>query len=156
MSKADRYSASVWFVLCVFVSYLSYKLGMGSLHEPGPGFVFFWTAIIVAVLSLAVVVKSFKKKLGENEGEERLLNMRGTKKVVLVLIALLLYALLFEMVGFVILTFLLLVFLLKAIEKKTWLLTLLVGISVTAASYLVFETALQSQLPKGLLGPIGF
>jgi putative tricarboxylic transport membrane protein len=156
MSKADRYSASVWFLLSVFVSYQAHKLGMGSLYEPGPGFVFFWTAIIVALLSLAVVIKSFAERSREEEKEGPSLTKTGVKKVVLVLIALFLYALLLEWVGFIVVTLLLLVYLLWAIEKKPWSLTLLVGVALTAAAYLVFETALQSQLPKGLLGRLGF
>ena len=156
MSRADRYSASVWFLLSVFVSYQSYKLGMGSLHEPGPGFVFFWTAVIVALLSLAVVVQSFIGKTGEKEKEEAVWMKEGGRKVGLALIALFLYAVLFEWVGFVIVTLLLMVFFLRVIEKKPWWLTLLTGVTITVAAYLVFEAALQSNLPKGLLEHLGF
>lgn len=156
MSRVDRYSASVWLLLSVFVSYQSYKLGMGSLHEPGPGFVFFWTAVIVGLLSLAVVVQSFVGKPGEKEKEEAVLMKAGAGKVILVLIALFLYALLLEWVGFIIVTLLLMVFLLRVIEKKPWWLTLLTGVTITVAAYLVFETALQSNLPKGLLEHLGF
>jgi putative tricarboxylic transport membrane protein len=150
MSKADRYSAFVWFIFSVLASHQSYKLGMGSLHQPGPGFVFFWTATIVALLSLAVVLRSFVEK-PEEEGKNRLPGSVGAKKALFVLIALFLYALLLERVGFVLVTFLLLLFLLRTIEKKPWWLSLLAGVAITAATYFVFETALQSQLPKGLL-----
>ena len=156
MSRADRYSASVWFLLSVFVSYQSYKLGMGSLHEPGPGFVFFWTAVVVGLLSLAVVVQSFVGKAGEEENEGRILTKTGAKKVTLVVIALFLYALLLERAGFVIVTLLLMMFLLRVIEKKPWWLTFLAGVTITVVAYLVFETALQSNLPKGLLEYMGF
>lgn len=156
MSKADRFSASVWFIFSLLVSYFSYKLGMGSLHQPGPGFVFFWTAIIVAMLSLAVVVMSFVEKSKKEEKEGHIFRIAGVKKVALVVMALLLYTLFMELAGFIIITLLLLVFLLRVIEKKTWLLALSVGVTVTTLSYLVFETVLQCQLPKGLLEHIGF
>ena len=156
MNKADRFSASVWFIFSLFVSYFSYKLGMGSLRQPGPGFVFFWTAIIVAMLSLAVVVMSFVEKPKKEEKEGHIFRIVGVKKVALVVIALLLYTLFMESAGFIIMTLLLLVFLLRVIEKKTWLLALSVGVTVTTLSYLVFETVLQCQLPKGLLEYIGF
>jgi putative tricarboxylic transport membrane protein len=156
MSRADRYSASFWFLLSVFVSYQSYKLGMGSLHEPGPGFVFFWTAVIVGLLSLAVVVQSFIEKAGDEENEGRIFTKGGARKVILVIIALFLYALLLERLGFVIMTLLLMLFLLRVIEKKPWRLALLTGITITIVAYLVFEMALQSNLPKGLLEHVGF
>jgi putative tricarboxylic transport membrane protein len=143
MSRVDRYSASAWFLLSVFVSYQSYKLGMGSLRVPGPGFVFFWTAVIVG-------------KPGEKEKEGAVLMKAGAGKVIRVLIALFLFALLLEWVGFVIVTLLLMVFLLRVIEKKPWWLTLLTGVTITVAAYLVFETALQSNLPKGMLEHLGF
>jgi putative tricarboxylic transport membrane protein len=156
MSKADRYSASFWFLLCVFLSYESYKLGMGSLHEPGPGFVFFWTTVVVALLSLSVVIRSFvgKPKKKENEGSAPA--TEGTKKVIFVLIALFFYAVLIEWVGFIIVTLLLMVFLLRVVEKKPWWLTLVAGVTITGVAYLVFETALQSHLPQGVLERLGF
>jgi hypothetical protein len=53
--------------------------------------------------------------------------------------------------GFLIVTLLLFLFLLGVIEKKRWPFAVLVSLIVTVASYLVFEIALQSQLPKGLM-----
>jgi putative tricarboxylic transport membrane protein len=154
MSKADQWSGSVWFIFSLFACYLSYKLGLGTVHQPGPGFVFFWTAIVVAVLSLVVVVKSFAEE--PTEEKKVYFTTSGVRKTVLVLLALFLYGLLLEWAGFIVMTLLLLIFLLRAIEKKTWLFTLLMSLTATALSYLLFETALQSQLPKGLLEYLRF
>jgi putative tricarboxylic transport membrane protein len=156
MSKSDRYSASFWFLLCVFLAYESYKLGMGSLHEPGPGFVFFWTTVVVGLLSLTVVIRSFVGKTTEEEKGSSPPLKGGTKKVVFVLIALFLYAVLLEWVGFIIVTLLLMIFLMRVVEKKPWWLTLVAGVTITGVAYLVFETALQSHLPQGVLERLGF
>jgi uncharacterized membrane protein YeaQ/YmgE (transglycosylase-associated protein family) len=56
-----------------------------------------------------------------------------------------------ESVGFILVTLLFFIFILKIIEKKGWFYTVFVGVVVTVISYLIFETWLQSQLPKGLL-----
>ena len=152
MGKADRISGSFWFIFSVFISYESYKLGLGGLRHPGPGFFFFWTGIVTAILSLVVIVRSFKKRPGE--GEEANPSIFGTwnrTKLVLVLASLFLYALLMEWLGFLIVTLLLFIFLLGAIEKKRWPIVVLVSLIVTALSYLIFEVGLQSQLPKGPL-----
>ena len=77
-------------------------------------------------------------------------------KVALVLLSLFLYVGLVERLGFVPVTLLLFLFLLAVIEKKKWSFALLVSVIVTALSYLVFETALESQLPKGLLESLRF
>jgi len=66
------------------------------------------------------------------------------------------YALLMETIGFVLITLLLFIYLLGIIEKKSWFYTIFVSIVVTVISYLIFETWLQSQLPKGLLAFLRF
>ena len=150
MAKADRISGSFWFVVSVFISYESYKLGLGTLHQPGPGFFFFWTGIVTAILSLTVIVRSLRKP-SPDEATESIFGKWNITKLVLVLLSLFLYALVIERLGFLIATLLLFFFLLGVIEKKRWWFTVSVSLIVTVLSYLVFEVGLQSQLPKGLL-----
>jgi putative tricarboxylic transport membrane protein len=156
--KADRVSGLFWLIFSAFVSYASYKLGLGSLHQPGPGFLFFWTGIVTAILSVIVVLMSLRKP--SSEGAQEPVFGKGGKghvtKIVLVLLALLLYALLMEPLGFLIVTLLFFLFLLGVVEKKKWLFAVVVSLIVTTVSYLVFETGLQSQLPKGILDFLRF
>ncbi|HUL32079.1 MAG TPA: tripartite tricarboxylate transporter TctB family protein [Thermodesulfobacteriota bacterium] len=153
--RADRASGLFWLIFSVFVSYQSYELGMGTLHQPGPGFLFFWIGIVTAILALIVVLMSLKKPSPEAI-QERLFGKGHVTKIVLVLLSLFLYALLIERLGFLIVTLLFFIFLLGVIEKKKWLSTVSISLIVTAVSYLVFETGLQSQLPKGLLDFLRF
>jgi putative tricarboxylic transport membrane protein len=150
MGRADRISGLFWFLFSVFVSFESYRLGLGILNQPGPGFFFFWTGIAVAILSLVVILRSFGTQVPE-EDKEAPTGRRTATKVILVLVALFLYAVLMEWLGFLIVTLLLFVFLLGVIEKKKWWFAVLVSLTVTALSYLLFEVGLQSQLPKGIL-----
>jgi putative tricarboxylic transport membrane protein len=147
MGKADRISGAFWFLFSLFISYESYKLGLGTLRQPGPGFLFFWTGIVIAILSLIVILTSFKKV---TEGESSFARS-NIAKLLLVLGALLLYALLIEWLGFLIVTLLLFIFLLRVIEKKKTWFAVLVSLAITVFAYLLFELGLQSQLPKGLL-----
>ena len=155
MGKSDRVSGSFWFLFCLFIIYESYRLGLGTVYQPGPGFLFFWTGIVVAIMALIVVLKSFGAQPAE-EVKEAPTGRRTTTKVVLVLISLFLYAVLMEYLGFFIVTLLLFIFLLGVIEKKKWWFAVLVSAAVTLFAYLIFETALQSQLPKGILGYLRF
>jgi hypothetical protein len=150
MGRADQASGSFWFIFSVFISYESYRLGLGSLHEPGPGFFFFLTGIVTALLSLTIILRSLKTRAPE-EVQGAAFGKQGLAKIISVLLSLFLYAMLMEWLGFLIVTLLLFVFLLKVIEKKKWWLTVLVSLIVTAISYLIFEVGLQSQLPKGVL-----
>ncbi len=153
MASTDRWSALFWFFFSLFATYESYELGLGVLHEPGPGFLYFWTGIVVAVLSLVVIVKSLMVREGQ-EVEEVSFTRYGLVRVSCVLCALVLYALTVEWLGFIIVSLLLFIFILGVVEKKGWLFTCLVSLLVTVLAYLVFETALQSQLPEGPSGEI--
>jgi putative tricarboxylic transport membrane protein len=155
MSKSDRVSGSFWLLFCLFIIYQSYKLGLGNLYQPGPGFLFFWTGIVVAIMALIVVLQTFRAQAAE-EVAEAPTGKRTATKVILVLVALFAYAVLMEYLGFFIVTFFLFIFLLAVIEKKKWWFAVLVSVAVTLFAYLVFETALQSQLPKGILGFLRF
>ena len=150
MGKSDRVSGSFWFLFCLFIIYQSYKLGLGSVYQPGPGFLFFWAGIVVAIMALVVVLLSFRAQPAE-EAKDVPAGKRTTTKVILVLVALFVYAALMEYLGFFIVTLALFIFLLGVIEKKKWWFAVVVSAAVTLFAYLVFETALQSQLPKGIL-----
>jgi len=148
--KTDPASGFFWLIFSVFASYQSYQLGLGTLHQPGPGFLFFWTSIVTAILSVAVIVISLSKRPPE-EAQQPAFAKKNVTKIVLVLISLFFYALLMEPLGFIIVTLVFFIVLLGMIEKKRWSFAVLVSLIVTVVSYLVFEMALQSQLPKGLL-----
>jgi putative tricarboxylic transport membrane protein len=150
MGKADRISGLFWLMFSLFFSYSAYKLGMGTLNQPGPGFVFFWTGIVISLLSLTVILRSFAKR-SSGEAKGSIYGKGNTTKILLVLVSLFLYGLLMEQLGFLIVTLLLFLYLLGIIEKKKWFFTVVVSLIVTIISYLIFEVGLQSQLPKGLL-----
>ena len=155
MSKADRISGIFWFVFSAAICIESYRMGLGSLHQPGPGFLFFWTAAAMGILSVAVIVRAWTGRKGE-EPENAIFGKENALKIILVLLALFLYAFFMETLGFIPITLLLFIFLLGWIEKKKWALTIFVSIMVTAISYLVFEIWLKSQLPKGLFESLRF
>ena len=155
MGKLDRISSAFWFIFSLFMSYHAYQLGMGSLHEPGPGFVYFWTGIVIALLAATVLAGSFKKHPPE-KAQEALFAKDKITKVFLVLASLFIYAMLLEWLGFLIMTLLLLLFLLGVIEKKRWAFTIPVSLVVALLYYLLFEVGLQSQLPQGLLDFLRF
>lgn len=148
--KADRASGFFWLVFSAWVSYESYELGLGALRQPGPGFLFFWTGVVVGILSLTVVIRSFSKRPPEEAGEQDSARP-NVQKILLVLASLFLYAIFMELAGYLVVTLLLFLFLLGVVEKRGWRFAVLVSLTVSAASYLIFEVALQSQLPKGLL-----
>jgi len=155
MGKADRISGIFWLAFALVVSIESYRLGLGTLHQPGPGFLFFWAAIILGIMSLVIYIRAWETK---KSGESEIHNLRKLNigKVILVLVSLFIYALLMEKLGFIPVTVLFFIFLLRIIERKGWIYTIFTSVVVTFLAYLVFETWLKSQLPKGFLESLGF
>jgi len=150
MNKADRICGIFWLVFAVLVSIESYRLGLGTLYHPGPGFVFFWAAIVLGIMSLVILIQAWGSKNSEESGIHYLGKL-SIRKIILVLISVFLYALLMEKLGFIPITLLLFIFLLGIVERKGWFFTISTSIVVTALAYLLFETWLKSQLPKGVL-----
>jgi putative tricarboxylic transport membrane protein len=153
MSRADKFSGFFWFFLGVLVSIESYRLGLGTVHRPGPGFLFFYLGIFVSIMALIILARAWVTRTIETE---KIFGGGTIRKAVYVLISIFLYALLMEPLGFIPVTFLLFFFVLGFVEKKPWLAALLTSVAVTVAAYLIFETALQSQLPKGIVGFLRF
>ena len=152
MSKADRISSIFWLVFAVIVSIESRRLGMGTLHRPGPGFLFFWAGIFLAIMSLIVLVKAWTTK----EAGRSIFGGKNIFKISCVMVSVFLYGLVMERLGFIPVTLLLFLFLLGVMERKGWVFTILVSLAVTAAAYTLFEVLLQSQLPKGVLAFLRF
>jgi putative tricarboxylic transport membrane protein len=155
MGRADRMSGVFWLCFAIFISIESYRLGLGTLHRPGPGFLFFWTSIALGLMSIVILIRAWRSKKA-GEAEASIFGRQNTLKIILVLISVFLYAIFMETVGFILITLLLFIFLLGIIEKKRWFFTLFVSVVVTVAAYLIFEIWLKSQLPKGFLGFLRF
>ena len=155
MGKADRISGFFWLVFALITIFKSYRLGLGKVVEPGPGFLFFWAGIVLAIMSLLIIISTFDKKTARAL-DKPVLGEISFRKIILVLAAVFLYALLLETLGFILVTVLLFIFILGVVEKKGWFFTVLSSFIVTSAAYLVFKTWLQTQLPAGVLGFLRF
>jgi len=151
VKKRDIISSLFWMAMGIGVCYGGYCLDLGTLHDPGSGFMFFWVGIIMIGLSLGILIRAMKETAVAGELKILWTDIRW-KKVVFILVALLLYAYVFVSLGFILSTVLLLIFLFKAVEPQRWSWAILGAIISTLAAYGVFHLWLRSPLPKGFLG----
>ena len=151
MKKKDILSSLFWLAAGFGVCYGGYDLELGTLRDPGSGFMFFWVGVIMIGLSLAVLVKAVRMK-PDQKGVGLLRGEVRWAKILSVLAALVLYAYVFPHLGFILSTVLLLLFLFKAVEPQKWSWAVLGAVISTLTAYGVFQLWLGTQLPRGFLG----
>ncbi len=151
MKKKDILSSLFWLAMGFGVCYGGYDLELGTLRDPGSGFMFFWVGVIMVGLSLAVLVKAVRMK-PDQKGVGLLRGEVRWAKILSVLAVLVLYAYVFPHLGFIISTVLLLLFLFKAVEPQKWSWAVLGAVISTLTAYGVFQLWLGTQLPRGFLG----
>ena len=150
MKSKDIISSLFWMIVGAGICYGGVDLELGTLHDPGSGFIFFWVGLIMVGLSLSIFIRALKEK--GKAGEMRLIwSAVQWKKIVSVLVALFLYGYFFQTLGFILSAALLLVFLFKAVEPQRWSVAILGAVVSSLVAYVVFQVWLGSQLPKGLL-----
>jgi putative tricarboxylic transport membrane protein len=141
-------AALFWIGAGLLACYGATRLGLGSVTDPGAGFIFFWSGVFLVILSLIVLADSVRssEQSVQDTGEMNWI------KITLVLLSLVLYAFFLEKLGFVLTTFFLLSFLLSCIEDTNWIRSLGVASAAALACYAIFELWLKIRLPKGLFG----
>jgi putative tricarboxylic transport membrane protein len=145
---ATSVSALFWVAVGLLTCYGASRLGVGSVTEPGAGFIFFWSGLILVILSLIVLADAIRSAVNA----VREMGEMNWAKIALVLLALLLYAFFLERLGCVLTTFVLMSFLLGCIEGTNWVRSVGVAGAAALASYAIFELWLKIRLPKGILG----
>ena len=150
MGQYDKITSLFWFCFGLFITLKSIQIGLGSVSDPGPGFIFFLSGILLCLLSVVVFLAAYRKKA---EDEEKSISWRGIrwKKMTFFIISLLIYTYFFETIGFIISSLLLMLFLFKGIEPQKWSAAILSTILTSIATYSIFVLWLKCQLPRGIL-----
>jgi len=150
--RVDEGASVIWMGFAALAIYLSKKLDLGSLTNIGPGFVPFWSGVILFGLSLGIFLrdkKAIAKEKSKRIGE--LWTGVSWSKPVIVVFALVVYVLTFAHIGFLVSTAILLVFCLRAVEPVRWRVAIAVGLLTSFVSFALFNLWLQVQLPHWII-----
>jgi len=151
MNRRDLLAGLFWLGISVFVVIQSVKSDLGSLHTPGPGFLPFWSAVILGALSIILIATASLTKKCEGKLADL---WRGLDwvRVIWVLLSLFLYPILLPFAGYLVTTFVLIAFLLFiGVRSKLWI-DVASALAITVISYVIFCTLLDVKLPKGIFG----
>jgi putative tricarboxylic transport membrane protein len=148
MRVGEVTAALFWLAIALGITWSGHDLGLGSLRDPGPGFMFFWVGLVMTVLSAATVIAAARTVPGGTADDP----WRGTRwwLVPYVIVLLVLYAWAMPVLGFMTTTALFLLILFTTIDRTSWVTPALAAIIFTAVAYIVFHRALGTQLPAGI------
>lgn len=146
MTKEDRITIYCFLAFSLFICEEAWRLGVGNLHHPGPGFLPFASGFIIAALGIGQLVAGWKS----GAASEGPFFQKGRLFKLLAVLAICFgYGLLLEYLGFVLCTGLFVFISLKSIEPQKWGKSLLISVATAFATWLLFTHWLQIQTPKG-------
>lgn len=148
MNKWDRVTGYTLLIIGVVTAWSSIHLSMGKWRHPGPGFFPFGLALVIILLSLALVLKHWKK----DPSPSPFWPGRTWLRPLLGVLSLVFYALAVDIIGFILTTFLFLVIWMWVIERLRWRTIFSISIGTTVALYLIFNFFLEVPLPTGFVG----
>ncbi len=127
----------------------SLRYSFGSFENPGAGFLPFFTGLFITAFSVATFLQIIKRRW---RPLRELWQGTRWQRALVVTVCLIIYSAFLNDVGFLLVTILFMGFLLRLLERKTWKVTIFAALLTTVGFYLVFQTWLEAQLPRGLLG----
>ena len=146
LRRAELWGGLFGLAVGAFVAWQGWLLELGSLREPGSGFVFFWLGLIISAFAVFIAI-------GGVRGGGPLLGdlWQGARwrNVLLVILALIAFGFLFERLGFVICSLALLLFLMTVVDPVRPVLSIPISIVAAVGVWYVLEKMLLVQLPKG-------
>ncbi len=126
------------------------RLGVGSVNQPGAGFIFLWLAVIMVVLAVIDLVTAVIENKRKSLARKPLWKGFRWGKVILVLAGVSVYAIVLDILGFILSTFLVLLFLFKAVEPVKWRDAIIGSVLTIAVVYAVFGIWLKVPFPLGI------
>ena len=151
MKKKDLIGGLFWLGIGLLLSIWSMSYPVGTLTQPGPGFLALALGILLTLLSLIVLVRAIASSFALREAPLSS-QFGGWKKVAFTVLVLILGACFFERIGYLLTFFLLVIFLMKGAGSQSWKKILLVAFCSALGIYLVFVLLLEQPLPQGILG----
>ena len=147
LNNSELWGGLVGLAFGIFVIWEGYKLKIGSINDPGSGFVLFYTGILMCLFALSIIVAAITE--GGPTVRSLWAGTRWTKPLV-VIGCLALFASLLQPLGFLLSSIPLLLLLLRVIDPVRWTLAIPLAVLAPLGVWWVLKHALLIQLPSGI------
>jgi putative tricarboxylic transport membrane protein len=141
--RSDQISGLLLLALALFVGWENRAYPLGTLSEPGPGYLPLGLAVFIGITGLLVAVTGGRSTLFSDTHWPEL------RRAILVLVACGVGAFALDELGYRLTVFALLVFFLGVVERKSPWAVAAVSLGFSLISYFVFATWLRVPLPIG-------
>jgi hypothetical protein len=152
--EIGKKEAVFWIALGVFVCFLGWRIKIGTFHGPGPGFFALIAGLALIVIGTLMLSAKRTKGAGAGKGstEQTGLIARFFKPRLISTMAVLVgYGVFLSSLGYILCTFFVMTALFFDWGKNRLLTACTASAATTVVTYLVFETWLRTQLPRGIL-----
>jgi putative tricarboxylic transport membrane protein len=148
INNKELWSGVVGLALSIFIVWSGYSLKLGTINDPGSGYVMFYAGLLMIVFSLITLYGAIK------DGGPTVMSLWRDvlwTKPLLVIALLIVFTLVFETLGFLVSTILLLIALLRVIDPVPWSRAIPIAVLVPVICWYVLVKLLLIQLPVGIL-----
>jgi hypothetical protein len=150
--NSDRISSLFWLALGLVTIYGSFQLGLGTLREPGSGFLAFLAGAFVSLVALFIFLQSFIRWRGVPLDLKVYWSGLNWHRSLFICLLTLGFIFLLEGLGFFITSFALLFLIFRYVERLSWTKAILIPVLALSFTYLLFNVILKSTLPRGIFG----
>lgn len=146
----DRVSALFWLAFSVGIISQSLKMGIGTLHNPGMGFIAFGASGIMGILSMILFFQSLMSREEEDEAISPFADLL-LSRIFFVLGVIFVYIIFLKTLGYLIDTFLLMASLFIIVGHRKWLQLIPFSALISLVTYYLFFKIFNCPFPPGLL-----
>jgi hypothetical protein len=152
MRRADRIFGVIGLGLSLWCYLESTKFTYMARFTPGPGFMPFWVAVVLALLSGYLIYNSITREPSKRDEKKILPGAHALRRVATIL--LLLFGVKFSMpvLGFPLTLAVFTAVILLILERYSIVKCIGYGVAYAAATWFIFEYLLSMGFPKGWLG----
>jgi putative tricarboxylic transport membrane protein len=147
LNNSELWGGLIGLGLGVFVLRSGLKLKLGTINDPGSGYVLFYTGILMCVFAATIIFAAVTE--GGPSFASRWENTRWSKPL-LVIVCLTAFAFALEPLGFLLSAIPLMLLLLRLIDPVRWSLAIPVAILAPSGMWWVLKHLLAIQLPSGI------
>lgn len=150
--NAERLASMAWFVFGGATAYTAWGHGLGEGGEPGSGFVAFIAGLFVCAMAAIIYGQSyFNPQVNSQKISDLWQGVIWTRSLIIVALSLA-FIWLIDILGYFVTSVLLLAVIMRYLEKLSWSKSLLIPFLSVLATYLLFTSLLDTNMPRGVLG----